>query len=201
MLASPVRISPPPPCPRSSSLFATSRKSVPSPLGGTVYQQWRLKPRQKATSTRLECSATARRRSARRRSRLGSDFTPFLQHAGVPSTDIGSGGPYGVYHSAFDDYAWFAQNADPHFVYLQEMARVFGLEALRMADADVLPYDYVAYAREITSYLEAAKRKAADAGLGSLDFAPALAAASHLAAAANKAHTRQIGAVRRSGRS
>ena len=56
-------------------------------------------------------------------------------------------------------------NADPHFVYLQEMARVFGLEAVRMADADVLPYDYVAYAREITSYIDAAKRKAGDAGL------------------------------------
>ena len=45
----------------------------------------------------------------------GSDFTPFLQHVGVPSTDIGSDGPYGVYHSAFDNYAWFMQNADPHF--------------------------------------------------------------------------------------
>ncbi len=42
------------------------------------------------------------------------------------------------------------------------MARVLGLEALRMADTDVLPYDYVAYAREITSYIETAKRKASD---------------------------------------
>ena len=44
------------------------------------------------------------------------------------------------------------------------MARVLGLEALRMADADVLPYDYVTYAREISAYIDAAKRKAADAG-------------------------------------
>ena len=94
----------------------------------------------------------------------GSDFTPFLQHAGVPSTDIGSSGPYGVYHSAFDDFAWYTQNADPHFLYLQEMARVFGLEALRMAEADVLPYDYVTYASEISSYIAAAKRRASDAG-------------------------------------
>ncbi len=57
------------------------------------------------------------------------------------------------------------------------MARVLGLEALRMADADVLPYDYVAYAREISAYIEAAKHKAADDGLDSLDFAPAEAAA------------------------
>ena len=60
--------------------------------------------------------------------------------------------------------AWYKKNADPDFLYLQEMARVLGLEAMRMADADVLPYDYVAYAREISAYIEAAKRKAADAG-------------------------------------
>jgi N-acetylated-alpha-linked acidic dipeptidase len=83
-------------------------------------------------------------------------------------------------------------NADPKFVYLQEMARAFGLESLRMADADVLPYDYPAYAREITSYIEGAKRKASDAGLNSMDFGPALAAVARFTAAANKAHAAQI---------
>jgi N-acetylated-alpha-linked acidic dipeptidase len=121
----------------------------------------------------------------------GSDFTPFLQHAGVPSTDVGSSGPYGVYHSTFDDYAWFVMNADPKFVYLQEMARVFGLEALRMADADVLPYDYPAYAREISSYIDSAKRKAGDAGISSVDFAAAQAAASRFTSAAAKVHSVQ----------
>jgi len=122
----------------------------------------------------------------------GSDFTPFLQHVGVPSTDIGSEGPYGVYHSAFDDFAWYTQNADPHFAYLQEMARILGLEALRMADADVLPYDYVAYAREISAYIEAAKRKAAEANLHSMDFVPAETAVANLAAAAERARKLQI---------
>jgi N-acetylated-alpha-linked acidic dipeptidase len=117
----------------------------------------------------------------------GSDFTPFLQHVGVPSTDIGSGGPYGVYHSVFDNYAWFTMNADPDFVYLQEMARVLGVEAIRMADTDVLPYDYATYAKDITAYLESAKRKAAEDKLEGLDFAPALAAAGQFAAAAEKA--------------
>ena len=124
----------------------------------------------------------------------GSDYTPFIQHLGVPSTDIGSEGPYGVYHSTFDDYAWFTQNADPHFAYLQEMARVFGLEAVRMADTDVLPYDYVSYSRAIGSYIAAAKRKAADTGQGSLDFGPTEAAAGRLAAAAEKAHAAQLSA-------
>jgi N-acetylated-alpha-linked acidic dipeptidase len=166
-------------------------KSVPSPLGGTVYQEWRLN-RDKGDEHRTS-NAPLQPGEEVRVADLGSgsDFTPFLQHAGVPSTDIGSSGPYGVYHSTFDDYAWFILNADPKFVYLQEMARVFGLESLRMADADVLPFDYQAYAREITSYLETAKRKASDAGLSSMDFGPALAAAARLTAAAGKAHTAQ----------
>jgi len=121
----------------------------------------------------------------------GSDFTPFLQHIGVPSTDIGSEGPYGVYHSVFDNYAWYIQNADPHFLYLREMARVLGLEALRMADADVLPYDYVAYAHAISSYIEGAKRRASEGGLNSLDFTAAQAAAAHFATSAQLAHDRQ----------
>ncbi len=93
----------------------------------------------------------------------GSDYTPFIQHLGVPSTDIGSSGPYGVYHSVFDNYQWFTMNADPTFVYEQQQARVFGLEVLHMADADVLPYDYVTYGKEIEQYLDAAQKKASRA--------------------------------------
>jgi N-acetylated-alpha-linked acidic dipeptidase len=167
-------------------------KSVPSPMGGTVFQEWRAN--RHGENEHRASNAPPQPGEEVRVSDLGSgsDFTPFLQHAGVPSTDVGSGGPYGVYHSAFDNYAWFVQNADPHFNYLQQMARVFGLEALRMADTDVLPYDYVAYAREIGSYLNAAKRKAADAGLSSLDFAPALAASTRFATAADHAHHLQL---------
>jgi N-acetylated-alpha-linked acidic dipeptidase len=166
--------------------------SVPSPLGATVYDQWKA-ARPEANEHRASNAAPDPEGEVRVGDLgSGSDFTPFLQHVGVPSTDIGSGGPYGVYHSTFDDFAWFIQNADPRFVYLQQMARVFGLEALRMADADVLTYDYVTYAREITAYIYAAKHKAADAHLGSLDFAPAEASASRFAAAAQKAHELQI---------
>ncbi len=163
-------------------------KSVPSPMGNTVYQEWRAD--RHSSNEHRASNAPPQPGEEVHVSDLGSgsDFTPFLQHAGVPSTDIGSGGPYGVYHSAFDNYAWFVQNADPHFVYLQQMARVLGLEALRMADTDVLPYDYVAYAHEITSYLEAAKRKATDAGLSSLNFVSAQAAAARFATAADRVH-------------
>ncbi len=167
-------------------------RSVPSPVAGSVFHQWRLKASSSAEEHH-ESNAPPIEGEEVHVGDLGSgsDFTPFLQHAGVPSTEITSNGPYGVYHSAFDDMAWYTANADPDFVYLQEMARVLGLEALRMADSDVLPYDYVAYAREISAYIEAAKRKAADDGLASLDFAAAESAASRLAAAAGRARALQ----------
>jgi N-acetylated-alpha-linked acidic dipeptidase len=166
-------------------------RSVPSPVAGSVFLQWRLKPSSGNEHRASNAPPLEGEEVHVGDLGSGSDFTPFLQHAGVPATDISSGGPYGVYHSTFDDYAWFTQNADPHFLYLQEMARVLGLEALRMADADALPYDYVAYAREISAYIETAKHKAADAGLNSLDFAPAQAAATRLAAAAQHAYALQ----------
>ena len=168
-------------------------RSVPSPLGGTVYQQWKINSASGNEHRRSNAPPVAGEEVQVGDLGSGSDFTAFLQHVGVPSTDISSGGPYGVYHSAFDNYAWYTQNADPNFVYLQEMARVFGLEALRMADADVLPYDYVTYAREISSYIDAAKQKSKDQGL-SLDLGPAQAAAVRFSAAAEHVHRQQTAA-------
>jgi N-acetylated-alpha-linked acidic dipeptidase len=164
-------------------------RDVPSPKGGSVYDQWVASHSHSMERAGLDTGATAVR------IRIGdlgsgSDYTPFLQHIGVPSTDVSTEGPYGVYHSASDDFAWFTREADPHFVYLQEMARVLGLEAVRMADADVLPYDYVTYAREIGSYLDSAKTRAKDENLA-LDFAPAVAAARRLDAAAQKVQARE----------
>ncbi len=167
-------------------------RSVPSPLGGTVYSQW--KARGPGNGEKRASNAPPMPGEDVRVGDLGSgsDFTPFLQHAGVPSTDVGSGGPYGVYHSVFDNFAWYTRNADPKFTYLQEMARVLGLEALRMADTDVLPYDYVTYSREVTSYIEAAQRKSIEAKLVGIDFGPARAAAARMTAAAEGAHRRQV---------
>jgi N-acetylated-alpha-linked acidic dipeptidase len=168
--------------------------SVSSPLGGTVFQQWRIKSAGENEHRRSNAPPEPGEEVHVGDLGSGSDFTPFLQHIGVPSADISSNGPYGVYHSVFDNYAWFTQNADPKFEYLQEMARVFGLEALRMADADVLPYDDVAYARSISSYIEAARRRAADQGI-SLDFSAAQAAVKRLAVAAEHVHGLQVAAT------
>jgi len=171
---------------------------VPSPKGGTVYDQWQKSQAQSPHHRRSENPFNAPSDSTHTSQSVrvgdlgsGSDYTPFIQHLGVPSTDIGSDGPYGVYHSAFDNYAWFIKNADPNFVYEQQQARVFGLEILHMADTDVLPYDDASYGAEILTYIETVKRQAAERKLAALDFAPTQAAAHRFAAAGKTVLSRQ----------
>ena len=173
-------------------------REVPSPKGGTVYEQWQKtqasNPRRRGTAAN-PFSAPSNSTTASSDVRVGdlgsgSDYTPFIQHLGVPSTDIGSDGPYGVYHSVFDNYNWFIRNADPTFVYEQQMARVFGLEILHMADTDVLPYDYRAYAHEVLDYVTAAQRRATEAKL-SASFDAALKAASRFQAAGDRIYSTQ----------
>jgi N-acetylated-alpha-linked acidic dipeptidase len=177
-------------------------KVVPSPKGGTVYEVWQ-KAAQPDPFSRQSLGETFtenhRLPAAPGKGDVpvgdlgsGSDYTAFLQHSGVPSTDMGSSGPYGVYHSVFDNFAWFKKFADPDFVYVQEMARVFGLEAVRMADADVLPYDYEEYGKEIAVYIETARKRAEDKfGSNVLDFAAVNAASRHFESAGVKTLTKQ----------
>jgi len=162
-------------------------KAVPSPKGGTVYQAWRLAgegPQQP------DVTGSGRIPVARLHADVpvgdlgsGSDYTPFLQHLGIPSTDIASSGNYGVYHSAFDDFAWFKRFADPDFAYEQEMARVFGMEVLRFADADLLPYDYENYGKEIAAYVRTAEERAEKTFAKPPSFDAALEAAERFARA------------------
>ncbi len=149
-------------------------KAVPSPKGGTLYEVWKKasqegekpNPQETASSAFRPPAAEAQSDASVGDLGSGSDYTVFLQHLGVPSGDIGSTGPYGVYHSVFDNFSWFKKFGDPDFLYEQQMARVFGLEAVRMAGADILPYDYHTYGTEIRTYIEAAKKKS-DSEFGS----------------------------------
>jgi N-acetylated-alpha-linked acidic dipeptidase len=165
-------------------------REVPSPKGGSVYDQWLAD--QRAEDTLGDQSTMAGVPHPHGSSEIhigtlgsGSDYTPFIQHLGVPSTDIGSDGPYGVYHSAFDDYHWFVKFADPTFVYEQQQARVFGLEVLHMADAPVLPYDYAAYGKAIVGYIKTAQARATTENLAT-NFTAANAAANRFAEAGQR---------------
>lgn len=163
-------------------------KVVPGPKGGMLYDDWKKSSQSGGDSERRptqDIGGTERAPAAPGKSDVsvgdlgsGSDYSVFLQHLGVPSADISSSGPYGVYHSVFDNFNWFKKFGDPDFIYTQEMARVFGIETIRMADADVLPYDYEEYGREVGAYVETARRKA-DAVFGSQS--PSFAEAAHAA--------------------
>jgi len=177
-------------------------KTVPDPKGGTVYEAWQKanQPGAESGPTQTEAIGDMKRiPAAQSKSDVpvgdlgsGSDYTVFLQHLGVPSSDMSSTGSYGVYHSAFDNFNWFTKFADPDFVYEQEMARVFGIETIRMADADVLPFDYEEYGKEIVAYVDSAKKKAqTEFSNQSPDFTTAAQAAHHFEQAGAKILARQ----------
>jgi N-acetylated-alpha-linked acidic dipeptidase len=130
----------------SPSLRATLRdiaREVPDPNGhGTVYQEWR---RASAVSDTAEPPMGD--------PGGGSDFAPFYNHLGIPIAEWGFGGPGGVYHSQYDDYTWMSKFGDPGFLYHAAAARVAAAMVLRVANSDVLPYDYAEFARTMRQYL------------------------------------------------
>lgn len=81
----------------------------------------------------------------------GTDFAAFVQHIGVPSLDMSYGlfEEYPVYHSLYDDYVWVERFGDPLFHRHVAVASVWGLIALKLADDEIIPFNYVSYASEL----------------------------------------------------
>jgi N-acetylated-alpha-linked acidic dipeptidase len=84
----------------------------------------------------------------------GSDFSPFLQHLGIPSLNLGFSGEdkSGDYHSIYDSYDNFTRFIDPGFYYCAALSKTAGHITLRMADADLLPFDFGVLAKQIKTY-------------------------------------------------
>jgi N-acetylated-alpha-linked acidic dipeptidase len=143
-------------------LMRSVSKDIKDPkTGKSVYQQWQ----DRAKENRPEGdTSTAEARIGALGS--GSDYTPFLQHLGVPSTDMGFGGDYGVYHSAYDSFYWMEQFGDPGFHYHVAAAQLWGTLALRLAEADGLSFDYTDYANQIRDYFAETVRVARRRNLG-----------------------------------
>lgn len=123
--------------------------------GKSVYRQWQDRARERREEAE-EDGAEARIGPLG----SGSDYTPFIQHLGVPATDMGFGGDYGVYHSAYDSFHWMDKFGDPGFVYHVAAAQLWGTLALRLVEADALPFDYADYATQIRDYFSDAVRVA-----------------------------------------
>ncbi len=130
----------------------------------------------------------------------GSDYSAFFDHAGIPSLDIGFTGDYGVYHSVYDDFYWMKHFGDPKFAYHPALARILGTMALRLDEADILPFDFPAYALEIehitTNRIRRAVRNEDEQALE-----PALDAAAALSVSASRASQALAAASRRAARS
>jgi N-acetylated-alpha-linked acidic dipeptidase len=92
----------------------------------------------------------------------GSDFTPFLQHLGIPSLNLGYGGENGggSYHSIYDSFAHYTRFDDPTFQYGQAMAETGGRAVLRLANADVLPYEFTNLAETVGTYVKEVEKLA-----------------------------------------
>ena len=89
----------------------------------------------------------------------GSDFTPFLQHAGIPTLNIGFGGEDGggVYHSIYDSFYWYTHFSDTSFVYGRALAQTAGTMVMRVAGADVLPAEFGNLSETVRGYLTEVK--------------------------------------------
>jgi N-acetylated-alpha-linked acidic dipeptidase len=95
----------------------------------------------------------------------GSDHVAFYTHVGVPSMGASLGGPNGIYHSNYDTFAFFERFSDPDFVFGPTLARVDGVLALRLANADAVPYDIERYGTDLMRHAADLESLAAERGL------------------------------------
>jgi N-acetylated-alpha-linked acidic dipeptidase len=122
----------------------------------TVWQRARM--RRIARATGAEDRGDLRHASELRIGALGdgSDYAPFLDHAGVAALNIGFGGEGGggVYHSIYDDFYWYTHFADTKFVYGRALAQLGGTAVIRMADAALIPLSFGDSADTIARYVK-----------------------------------------------
>ena len=90
----------------------------------------------------------------------GSDYTVFVDHLGIASLNLGYGGEDGggIYHSIYDDFYWYTHFSDTDFQYGRALAQTAGTAVLRLADADLLPFDFTDFADTIHTYSEQLKK-------------------------------------------
>ncbi len=94
----------------------------------------------------------------------GSDYTAFLDHAGIASLNLGFGGEDGggIYHSIYDDFYWFTHFSDTNFVYGRALAQTAGTAVMRLADADLLPFEFHGLADTVHRYVDEVKKLAGE---------------------------------------
>jgi N-acetylated-alpha-linked acidic dipeptidase len=130
----------------------------------TVWQRAQLNAISEAKSA--EDRKEIRQRADLRIGALGSgtDFTGFIDHLGIATLDLGFSGEdeQGIYHSIYDDFYWYTHFSDTNFVYGRALAQTVGTSVMRLADAEVLPFDFVDFADTVEMYLKNLQKLLAD---------------------------------------
>ena len=141
--------------PSLNDFIRAATRQVPDPnTGQTVYDAWS----EHSNGGAVELSGLSGESSAARTAAepaigtlgSGSDYSSFIDFAGIPSIDLAFSGDYGVYHSLYDDFYWMKHFGDPTFAYHVALARVLGILALRLDEAGVVPFDYSIYSSQIS---------------------------------------------------
>jgi N-acetylated-alpha-linked acidic dipeptidase len=133
-------------------MLVETTRSLNDPSGKSLYEAWK----ESSTLERLQAKDLTEVRDsnlADTRIGSGSDHTVFLNFVGMPVLGLQFDGPYGVYHSAYDDYFWMNHFGDPGYRYHTLMTQLWGVLALRLADADLLPFDFASYAANIREFV------------------------------------------------
>ena len=106
---------------------------------GTIYDAWLARAGGDTLGLRLENLGG------------GSDFSPFSHNIGVPSGTLALGGPSGVYHSMYDSYEWMTRFGDPGYREHRAVSQLVTIALSRLANADIMPFDYQAFGMEMMS--------------------------------------------------
>ena len=126
----------------------------------------------RAQLRRIEGAPAAGKREIRTRADLrigalgsGSDYTVFIDHLGVASVNLGyggEGGGGGVYHSIYDDFYWYTHFSDTDFVYGRALSQTAGTAIMRLADAELLPFQFGDFADTVRNYIDELKKLDSD---------------------------------------
>lgn len=139
-------------------MLAETAQTLQDPSGKTLRDAWKAtidrERAERKQSSQMNDSGVASTTLADTRIGSGSDHTVFLNFIGMPVIGLQFDGDYGVYHSAYDDFYWMNHFGDPGYRYHTLMSQVWGVTSLRLANADLLPFDFATYAGNVRQFLD-----------------------------------------------
>ena len=167
----------------------------PKRAGKTLFQAKLDRAMSQARTDEDKARLTARRDFPIDALGSGSDYTAFLDHLTVASLNMdfgGEGSDGGVYHSKYDSFYWYTHFSDTDFAYSAALSRTIGTAILRLANADILPFEFTATARTLKGYVDDIEKLTKDTKeakdtkeLAALDFRPLREAVAKLQKAAD----------------